>query len=65
VLAYVAEGEFWYLIDGQPEKIYKAGESFQVSNGAIHNEGASGDKPVKVMAVYVVEKGKPLVQPAQ
>ncbi len=65
VLAYVAEGEFWYLIDGQPEKIYKAGESFQVSNGAIHSEGASGDKPVKVMAVYIVEKGKPLVQPAQ
>jgi len=25
VLAYVAEGEFWYLIDGQSEKIYKAG----------------------------------------
>ena len=65
VLAYVVEGEFWYLIDGQPEKIYKAGESFQVSNGAIHSEGASGGKPVKVMAVYVVEKGKPLVQPAQ
>ena len=65
VLAYVVEGEFWYLIDGQSEKIYKAGEFFQVSHGAIHNEGASGDKPVKVMAVYVVEKGKPLVQPAQ
>ena len=64
VMAYVAEGEFWYLIDGQPEKIYKAGDSFQVSSGAVHNEGASGDKPVKVMAVYVVEKGKPLVQPA-
>ena len=31
---------------------------------AIHNEGTT-DKPAKVMAVYVVEKGKPLVQPAQ
>ena len=65
VLAYVAEGDFWYLIDGQPEKIYKAGESFQVSEGAVHNEGASGSGPIKVMAVYIVEKGKPLVQPAQ
>lgn len=65
VLAYVMEGEFWYHIDGQPEKIYKAGDSFQVSDAAIHNEGAVGDKPAKVMAVYIVEKGKPLVKPAQ
>jgi quercetin dioxygenase-like cupin family protein len=64
VMAYVAEGEFWYLIDGQPEHTYKAGDSFQVAERAIHNEGAVGSKAVKVMAVYVVEKGKPLVQPA-
>jgi len=65
VLAYVAEGEFWYLVDGQPEKIYKVGESFQVSHGAIHNEAAVGGKPVKVMSVFIVEKGKPMVQPAE
>ena len=65
VLAYVAEGEFWYHVDGQPEKIYKVGESFQSPHSAIHNEGAAGSNPVKVMAVFVVEKGKPLVQPAQ
>lgn len=64
VIAYVAEGEFWYLVDGQPEKIYKVGESFQVSHGAIHNEGAVGSNPVKVMAVFIVEKGKPLAQSA-
>jgi hypothetical protein len=34
-------------------------------HSAIHNEGAAGSKPVKVMAVFVVEKGKPMVQPAQ
>ena len=65
VLVYVAEGEFVYLIDGQAEKTYKVGEAFQVPHGAIHAEGASGNDPVKVMAVFVVEKGKPLVQPAQ
>ena len=65
VLAYVAEGEFWYLVDDQPEKIYKLGESFQLPDRAIHNEGAAGSNPVKVIAVFVVEKGKPLVQPAQ
>jgi quercetin dioxygenase-like cupin family protein len=65
VLAYVAEGEFWYHVDGQPEKIYKVGEAFQLPDRAIHNEGAAGSNPVKVMAVFIVEKGKPLVQPAQ
>jgi quercetin dioxygenase-like cupin family protein len=65
VMAYVAEGEFWYLVDGQAERVYKVGESFTLPDRAIHNEGAAGSSPVKVMAVFVVEKGKPLVQPAQ
>lgn len=65
VIAYVAEGEFWYLVDGEVERIYKVGESFQLSHSAVHNEGAAGSSSVKVMAVFVVEKGKPLVQPAQ
>lgn len=65
VLAYVAEGEFWYLVDGEAEKIYKVGDSFQVSHSAVHNEGAVGTKPVKVMAVFIVEKGKPMVQPVK
>jgi len=64
VLAYVMEGEFFVAPDGQPERTYKAGESLQVPDRAIHSEGTT-DKPAKVMAVYVVEKGKPLVQPAQ
>lgn len=65
VMAYVADGEFWYLVDGQPERVYQVGESLLLPDRAIHNEGAAGDKPVKVIAVFVVEKGRPLVQPAQ
>jgi quercetin dioxygenase-like cupin family protein len=65
VMAYVAEGEFWYLVDGQPERIYKVGETLQLPDRAIHNEGAAGSGPVKVFAVFVVEKGKSLVQQAQ
>jgi hypothetical protein len=34
-------------------------------HSAIHAEGAVGGKPAKVMAVFIVEKGKPLVQLAQ
>ena len=63
-MAQVVEGEFWFALDGQPEKIFKAGEALTVPDRAIHNEGAT-DKGVKLNAVYVVEKGKPLASPAQ
>ena len=65
LLVHVTEGEFWYHIDGQAEKVYKVGDSFEVPHSAIHAEGAVGSNPAKVMAVFIVEKGKPLVQPAQ
>ncbi len=38
-------------------------QSLEVPNLAIHNEGAVGTVPTKLIAVYVVEKGKPLVNP--
>ncbi len=61
---YMIEGEMILLIDGQPPKTVKAGESYQVPPGAVH-DAKSGDKGAKVMAVYVVEKGRPLASPAQ
>ncbi len=65
VIAHIVEGEFWLAIDGQPEKTYSAGQSLEIPNAAIHNEGATSPTPMKLIAVYVVEKGKPLVQPVQ
>ena len=65
VQAQVLEGEFMLAIDGEPERTFTAGQSLEVPNGAIHNEGAVGTRPAKLIAVYVVEKGKPLVQPVQ
>ncbi|ARQ01408.1 cupin domain-containing protein [Pseudorhodoplanes sinuspersici] len=65
VQAQVVDGEFLLALDGQPEKTFRAGEALEVPHGAVHNEGAVGDKPAKLIAVYVVEKGKPLVVPAQ
>src|ERR1041384_3084015 len=56
VNGYVTEGEFWLAIDGQPEKIVKAGESALVPDRAIHNEGAVGSAPLKAIVTYVVEK---------
>jgi quercetin dioxygenase-like cupin family protein len=64
VIGHVAEGDFWLHVDGQSERVLHAGESVALADRAIHNEGAT-DKPVKLNAVYVVEKGKPLASPAQ
>ena len=63
VMAQVVEGDFWIHLDGQPEKVVRAGESLTLADRAIHNEGST-DKPVKLNAVYVLEKGKPLASPA-
>src|SRR5262245_34879692 len=60
---YMLEGEMVLLIDGQPEKTVKVGESYQVPSGAIH-DARSGPQGTKVIATYVVEKGKPLASPA-
>lgn len=65
VQAQVLDGEFMLAFDGQPEKVFTAGQSLEVPLKAIHNEGAVGAKPAKLIAVYMVEKGQPLVQPVK
>jgi quercetin dioxygenase-like cupin family protein len=62
---YVTEGQFWLAIDGQPERTLNPGESAPVPEGAVHNEGALGDKPLKAIVTYVVVKGEPLVTPVK
>ena len=60
---YVIEGELNLTIDGVGEKKLAAGDGFQVPTGVPHG-GKNGDKPVTLVSVYVVEKGKPLATPA-
>ncbi|HET7803528.1 MAG TPA: cupin domain-containing protein [Pseudolabrys sp.] len=61
---YLLEGEFVLMIDGQPPKPLKAGESYQIPSGAIH-DAKSGANGAKVLAVYIVPKGQPLATPAK
>ena len=63
-ISYILEGEGTLLIDGQPPRVVKAGESFIVPAGVIHDAVNDGTVPVKLVGVYVVEKGKPLATPA-
>jgi quercetin dioxygenase-like cupin family protein len=60
---YVMEGGMTLLVDGKPPLVLNAGDSYQVPPNAIH-DARTGDKPAKILAVYIVEKGKPLATPA-
>jgi len=60
---FMLEGELVLMVAGQPDKTVKAGESYQVPSGAVH-DAKTGPKGAKVIATYVVEKGKPLATPA-
>jgi quercetin dioxygenase-like cupin family protein len=64
-ISYVAEGETELLIDGQPPLRLKAGQGFSVPAGTVHDARNVGDVPVRLIGVYVVEKGKPLATPAK
>jgi len=61
---YLLEGDMVLMVDGQPPKPLKAGESYQIPSGAIH-DAKSGAGGAKVLAVYVVQKGQPLASPAK
>ncbi len=62
-ISYIIEGEGELLIQGQPALKIKAGDGFVVPNGAIHDAHNTGTQPLKLAAIYVVEKGKPLATP--
>ena len=61
---YMLEGEMTLMVQGQPDRVIKAGESYVVPAGTPH-DGKSGPNGAKVIATYVVEKGKPLATPAK
>lgn len=64
VVAYLADGEFFLTPDGEAERAFKTGDSLQVAPGVVHDEGTK-DKPARLIATYVIEKGKPLAVPAK
>jgi quercetin dioxygenase-like cupin family protein len=57
------DGETTLELEGQPVRVVKPGESYQVPAGVPH-DAKTGAAPGKVLAVYIVEKGKPLATPA-
>src|SRR3954453_18825639 len=64
-IGYILEGTFLYEQEGKPAVTLKAGQGFIVPAGTIHNATNTGTGGGKILATYVVEKGKPLATPAK
>ena len=62
--SYVLEGGFELPVQGQPTRMLKAGDGFQIPPETPHAGGKPGDKKSRLAITYVVEKGKPLASPA-
>ncbi|MBL8523211.1 MAG: cupin domain-containing protein [Betaproteobacteria bacterium] len=60
---YILEGSAMMEIEGEVPKMLKAGDSYFIPAGKVHDAKAHGGA-TKVLATYVVEKGKPLATPA-
>jgi quercetin dioxygenase-like cupin family protein len=60
LVAYVQEGAVTLDYEGKPTVTYKAGDTFYVEQGKIHEGINNGNAPVKVLATFVFEKGKPI-----
>ena len=62
---YVIEGAASLEIEGQEPRIVRAGDSYLIPAGKVHDAKTVGSSPVKVLATYIVEKGKPIATPVK
>lgn len=62
-VGYVLEGNVVIAQDGKPAMTLGPGKSFHIPAGTVHNATNSGSGPARILATYVVEKGKPLATP--
>jgi quercetin dioxygenase-like cupin family protein len=63
-VGYVIEGTLLLEQEGKAPVTLKAGGTFLIPAGTIHNATNSGTGTARILATYIVEKGKPLATPA-
>jgi len=64
-IGYILEGTFLVEQEGKAPVTLKAGGTFLIPAGTIHNATNTGGGPGKILATYIVEKGKALATPAK
>lgn len=63
LFAYVEEGTTTLHVQGQPPQTVKSREVFFVPAGKTHWGENREKTPVKLLVMYFIEKGKPLISP--
>jgi quercetin dioxygenase-like cupin family protein len=62
VVGYVIEGSLRTQLEGQPEMIYKAGQTFYEAPNGVHlvSANASSTQPAKLLAYFICDRDTPL-----
>jgi quercetin dioxygenase-like cupin family protein len=61
-VGYVLDGTVTVEPEGRPATTLTAGQAFK-NDAGVHNAKNPGSTPARILAVYIVEKGKPLAEP--
>src|ERR1700682_1210783 len=61
-VGYVLEGTVIVEPEGRSAATLMAGQAFK-NDAGVHNARNPGTTPTRILAVYIVEKGKPLAEP--
>lgn len=64
-VAYILEGTVLLEQQGKPAVTLKAGETFLIPPNTPHNATNKDTQRARVLANYIVEKGKPLATPVK
>ena len=64
-MAYVVTGHIRLDIKGEPSRTLGPGDSFLVARGKVHRSVIIGNEPVRLVNSWTVDKGKPLLTPAE
>ena len=62
VIGYVVEGSLRMRVEGQPERLYSAGEGFYEAPNGVHavSANASLTQPAKLIAYFICDQDGPL-----
>ena len=61
--SYIVSGSSTLSVNGQPDRVVKAGEGFQIPPETPHSV-RNGPEKSRIVATFIVEKDKPLASPA-
>jgi len=64
-IGYILEGTILLEQEGKPNVTLGAGKTFLIPPGTVHNATNTGSSQARVLATYLVEKGKPLATAAK